>query len=90
MSKPKSDAERLMDEQMKHVEGLGDIPVFDVRKPVEQTLQEIADNWQRVEDDRVAQYREERADLSEEDEAGLRLIIRTEIMRLAMGEKRSK
>lgn len=85
-----SDAEKLMAEQMKHVEGLGEIPVFDVRKPAEQTLREIADNWQQAEEKAVAMFHDDNPDLTLDatSEAVLRWVIRGLIQDIALGRTR--
>lgn len=82
MGKPE---DNLMDEQMRHVEGLGDIPVFDVRKPAEETLREIAAEWESAEEKAVAEWRAETPGATAADEAAFRLLVRHEIRCIAMG-----
>ena len=84
MSKP-TDDDDLMDQQMKHVDGLGDIPVFDVRKPAEETLREIADDWSRAEEKAVSEFRADNPEASMAEEAAFRLLVKHEIRCIAMG-----
>ena len=87
MSKPKSDAEKLMAEQMKHAKHVAEEldDVFDLRMPAEQTLERIADNWRRAEDNAVARFKEDYPDANDLEVEVLRQFARHEIRLIAMG-----